>query len=204
MQRLRSFHFKTLLGILIFSSGLTLFSLIACGPNQELHFTREVKSKLDPTRLDRNLSSTTRWPQWFYSLSEVQSPGAPLPKVEKGSILELQMDPKKGQSKKFKLTAEVTEYRPGELIQLKILDDSTGKLTRLFDTLEWKVEFLPNDQGSLIRGTAKAHTRHWRSRFFGRIAERILMNQVFYPNLIKLSELRQPFSVEVPEPARSY
>ncbi len=70
-------------------------------------------------------------------------------------------------------------------------------LIRLFDHLEWRLDFFPSPQGKeggVIHASAIAHTRHWRSRFFGRIAEKIVMNQIFYPDLVKLAELKQPFS----------
>jgi hypothetical protein len=43
-------------------------------------------------------------------------------------------------------------------------------------------------------GEARARTRNWRARMYGRLASRTLMNQVYYPNLIKLGELAHPFT----------
>jgi len=172
-------------------------------PNQELHFTREVVSELSPERLDRNIASVTRWPQWFHSLSEVTVlpsgtlPSQPIPNsiqrsIQVGDLLKLKM------TKPFELTARVLEYIPNQKMKLAILADSSGKMTRIFDQLTWSIELMPHPKGSVIRGEATAHTCHWRSRMLGDVAEKILMNQVFYPNLIKLSLLRQPFSVEPP------
>jgi hypothetical protein len=158
--------------------------------------------QLSPDRLDRNISSVTRWPQWFFSLAEVQilNPQTPPQKtIEKGSLLSLAIDPKKGLKKKFNITVEVLHYSPGKDLHLKILKDSSGRLTRLFDSLEWIIHFQPKDSGSLIQGTVTAHTCHWKSRLFGKIAEKIILHQVFYPNIVKLAELKQPFSVDSPE-----
>jgi hypothetical protein len=123
----------------------------------------------------------------------------PISPLQTGDILTLKIDPHKGKRKQFQLTAQVLNYVPDRLVSLKITQDSSGRLTQLFDEVEWKIEIMPQSQDasrSIIEGTVTAHTRHWRARFFGRIAEKILMNQIFYPNLIQLSEMRQPFSVD--------
>jgi len=117
--------------------------------------------------------------------------------IEKGSILSLEMNSHRYLSQPFVLTAEVTEFQPLHTLRLKILEDSSGRLTRLFDHLEWQLDFEAQPGGgAIIHAREVAHTRYWKSRFFGRLAERILMNQVFYPDIIKLSELKQPFSVD--------
>jgi hypothetical protein len=194
------------------------FSLLAVGPDFDIHFSRTVPSTLDADRIDRNISSTSRWTQWFYSLSEVSvkntDSSLPPTNFKEGSIVELKMNPRKGQHKKFQLKALVTEYTPGKKLSLRLLEDSSNRLTQIFDRLEWKIEILPpapgakmskkmgsQPQASIIQGTAIAHTQHWRARLFGRLAEKILMNQVFLPNLVKLAELKQPFSVPVSQEA---
>lgn len=215
----RTYSFNLLGGI--FVSFLAIF-LVLCvffaqGPDLDLHFVRDVPTDLSPSRLDRNISAITRWPQWFFNLEKVTmdhpTPSTQLTKshpvshlitaldhqmIQKGSKVIFHIDPHKGLHNQFDLTAEVTEYIPGQTVGMKILKDSSGRLNRLFDSLSWKIEILPESHGSLIRGIATAHTSHWRSRLFGRIAGRVLMNQVFYPDLVKLAELKQPFSVEAP------
>ena len=181
----------------IFLTGLgglgLLFLFLSQGPDINLSLTRQIPSDLDPARLERNISAVTRWPQWFYSLDTVKLLDSST--LKSGAHLELQIDSKKGKWKRFSLKAKVLEYTPGQILRLQILDDSSKRLTRLFDSLEWTIELQPKAQGSWVKGTVSAHTRHWRSRFFGQVAEKILLNQVFYPNLVKLSELRQPFTV---------
>ncbi len=164
-------------------------------PDFELQFTRVVPSTLPPERLERHISAISRWPQWFYSLTEVQML-PPTSNLQKGSELLLKMKSRRGDA--FDLTARVAEYDPARQIKLDIIQDSSGRLTHAFDQLEWTIELQSHSQGSQIRGSARAHTCHWRTRLFGRMAEKILMHQIFYPNLEKLSELRQPFSLEVP------
>jgi hypothetical protein len=188
-------------GFLVTLLGATvlLLSSYANGPDRELSLSRVIPSDLTTGHLDRQISSLTRWPQWFYSLKEAKAdPSSPAPSLlKKGDVITLAMDPKKGPSKCFSLKAEVTEYRPAHSLSLKIIDDSSHRLTLLFDRLEWKIELEPKPSGgSWIRSTAIAHTHHWRSRLFGAIAEKILMHQVFYPNVLKLATLMQPFSVD--------
>jgi hypothetical protein len=193
---------------------LTLASLVclivflvsaATGPDQSLYFSRSVPSELEPNRLGRYLAAPTRWPNWFFSLREVKimNPEALNASQELdetasiGAIIELIMDPGKGKGKVFTLTVQVASYVPQENeLTIRVLSDSSGRLTKLFDAMEWKIQIKPNPKGSgsLVMGEAKAHTCHWRSRFFGITAEKIMMNQVFYPHLIKLAELKQPFA----------
>lgn len=165
-------------------------------PDRELHFSREIPSRFESVRLGRNLSAISRWPQWFYSLAEVTSSSQSDP-LQKGAILTLKMDPKKGKRKQFDLTFVVTDVVPEKSIQLKLIDDSSQRLTHLFDHIEWKIEIESAPNGTRLKGSAVAHTHHWRARLLGGIAERILMNQIFYPNLVRLAELRQPFSAEL-------
>lgn len=186
------------MGVIVLAIVLADLVWTGLGNNHTLQLVREIPTKLHPERLERNISSLTRWPQWFYSLTEAKMV-SPHSELKKGSLIRFQMDPKKGEKKKFILFAEVEEYQPGQILKLKITDDSSGRLTRIFDQIEWTIQFHSTPKGTVIRGIATARTKHWRSRLFGQIAEKILMNQIFYPNLLKLSELRWPFSVEVPQ-----
>ena len=183
------------------------FALGARTPDLDLHFVRNIPTPLTPERLGKNISSVARWPQWFFSLSKVTLVDSPRWKlastqkgdptlIEKGSILSLEMNSHRYLSQPFVLTAEVTEFQPLHILRLKIVEDSSGRLTRLFDHLEWQLDFEAQPGGAIIHAQVVAHTRYWKSRLFGRLAERILMNQVFYPDIIKLSGLKQPFSVD--------
>jgi hypothetical protein len=199
MQNRKTFRPWLVLSSLIGLSFIAFVFFAALGPDRELRFLREIPSSLDPERLDRNISAVSRWPQWFFSTAEVQllnSEGKTDQKLQKGSIVQLKIDPRKGERKRFLLTAEVTDYIPAQRLTLKILKDSTGRLNRLFDDMHWNIELVSRKQGSLIRGTITARTHHWRARLFGQMSEKILMNQIFYPNLIKLAELKQPFSMD--------
>ena len=173
---------------------LLMFFWFARKPDFDLQFSREIPSDLSSERLFRNISYVNRWPQWFYHLDGVEGihEGAPL---RPGSLLVMKMNPHKGINKPFDLSAEVIRYVPNNQLSLKILNDSTGRMSQLFESLEWNIELIENlkGSGSLIRGTSRARTRNWRSRFLGRISEKILMNQTFHPDLMKLSELRRPY-----------
>jgi hypothetical protein len=199
-QKKYRFRFTGGFLVTLLGAAVLLSAHFANGPDRELKLSRVIPCDLDPAHLDRQIASLTRWPQWFHSLKEVKADSSSPTSFKKGDILTLAMDPKKGPSKRFDLKAEVVEYIPAQGISLRIVDDSTHRLTRLFDRLEWKIEFEPKpDGGSWIRSSATAHTHHWRSRLFGAVAEKIVMHQVFYPNVLKLATLIQPFSVDQPE-----
>ena len=177
------------------------FYLFFCAnsSNCELQFHRVIPTQLTPDRLERNIESISRWPQWFHSLKQAEMiHPSKTQQIQPGSTISLAIDPKKGAKKQFKMTLQVKEYIPAKKLTLTLLKDSSGRISRIFDHLEWTIELEPTPEGSLIRGLAIAHTCHWRSRLLGQIATKILMNQVFYPDLIKLSQLRQPFSLDLP------
>lgn len=191
-------NFRVFFGILGLIAGAFLIGaiVIASGPNQDLSFKREIRSKRTLAELGQELGEISHWKNWFYLLDHVEAmsfgaQAAPTPPetAQSGSFLKLFMDPKKGERKKFALSTKITEYEPNHAIGWQILADSNGKLFKVFDSIFWKVELIPqSDQTVLIRGTEMAHTKSWRARIFGKIAERILMNQVFYPNLIQLAD----------------
>lgn len=179
-------------GMLVLALGaITLFFAAAVnGPDVQLRLDRTVPSKHQAEKLGPLLSETESWPQWFHHLVKVQVLGAEgsSPKLASGSRLRLLFDSHKSPWSEFELSAEVVELVPNRKLRLRILSDSTDRLTRLFSNIEWQVEFEPSEKGTLLRGTATAQATHWRSRLTGTIAERIVMHQVFYPDLIKLGE----------------
>jgi hypothetical protein len=205
----RRFAFFGGLSVALVGALLALFASIANGPDFDLSFTREVPSTLDAKTLDEALRATVNWPRWFFSLADakiVDVTGLPFPlaaqTVSTGSIVRLSIDPKKGRWKKFVVQVRVSEYVPGKRLSLHVLSDSKNRLDKYFDRLDWTVDLLPTTEGkgTLIRGTELAHTSYWRTRLFGRIASRIMMNQVFYPDLIQLGVLTRPSPPVPPSP----
>lgn len=197
LRNRRKFYF------LFTSAALTITAIIfyylSLGPDYTITFSRDIPSTLNGATIDRSVQTLQNWPNWFYSLAQARLTNPAqieMPNTEQfirtGSWVRLSIDPKKGKWKKFDLVIEILEYVPGERVRMRVLEDSKARLTGLFDSLEWKVEWKPQGAGVLLHGEAVGHTAHWRSRLFGRIAQRILMNQVFYPDLFKLAELSQP------------
>jgi hypothetical protein len=224
-------------------------AFLARSPDLDLKLSREIPTSLSVERLDLNIASVARWPQWFFSLSKAsviearetpgfspgwvpagqrdggQTPSRPSvtrafrpglikqPNLEDhlldpsliktGALLRLEMKPARAMSKSYHLIAKVTEYEPKKRLSLVIIEDSSGRLTRLFNLIQWNLTLEPTPTGSTIHVRELAHTQHWKSRFFGRMAEKILMNQIYYPDIIKLAELKQPFSVDEGIPNQS-
>lgn len=174
-------------------------------PNETLTFTREASSQLELALLTQKLDNVSEWKSWFHSAKEIRiidSQNRPLPQAEQrareGALLEIQIDPGKGARRRFQIAARITRFEPGKLLELEILDDSSGKIVRLFDHLSWKIELAQDLEKKqiLITGTETAHTSHWRSRLFGRIAPRVILNQLFYPNLLVLANPETPPKAE--------
>jgi hypothetical protein len=155
------------------------------GADFDIEFQREALSSEPREELERALTDTASWPRWFHSLKAVEALQGSL----HSELLTLKIEPPKKQWKRFDLSVQVMDSTPKRL-RIHVLDDSIGKLSRLFSNLEWTVELLPAEGGQTrIVGTCRARTLHWRSRLFGKLSPRILMNQVFYPNVIALSQI---------------
>jgi hypothetical protein len=171
----------------------------ASGPDETLIFERDVESDLAPKVLLERFSSVPEWSKWFYSTENAQiidRSSHPVPNPEQvaasGAMVRIMVDPKKGEHRKFEIIAKIREFVPGKVLDMQVLDDSKGMLFRQFDSIEWRIELRPDGANTLIHGVETAHTSSWRSRLFGKIAKRILMHQIFYPDLIKLGESHPP------------
>jgi hypothetical protein len=182
---------------------LAIGAAFSVPPDFEVSFVRDVPAKISPAKLSKAIYALSNWPNWFYSTSEAKAVnlyGQPYSlkdqSIAKGSLVELWIDPRKGKWKKFVLTVKITEFEPGKMIHFVVLKDTSNRLPKLFDRLEWQIDIITSPDGStVLRGSATGHTAHWRSRLFGRLASRIMMNNVFYPNLLKLAELDDPLNV---------
>lgn len=173
--------------VVLLGSIALLLASIANGPDRDLSLKREFPSRTDSAFLGRLLSDTTLWPRWFHHLTDVQVMNGK--ELTQGSVLKLTINSKKTPWSGFDLIATVSELVPGRKLRLLINEDSSGKLTRLFDRVEWSVEVEPAGNGAVVRGESAARTANWRSRVFGAIATHIVLHQLYYPNLIKLAEL---------------
>lgn len=190
---------------IILGSWIVTFASIARGPERDLRFLRETQSATSLTLLSEALQNTAFWPNWFYSLEKVtvlnsdDQETIPSSHLTRNSILRLHFNNRKSPWSAMQITARVLEVSPTRLI-LSIIKDSKGKLSQLFNHLEWEIELLPENtatqsSGSTtpkvrVIGKAQAHTANWRSRLFGALTEKILMNQVFHPNIIQLAKIR--------------
>ena len=192
-------------GLFVATLGALIMYLSAAanGPDVETHFTREIHSESSPATLDKAVYAVVNWPKWHYMMADVKL--TDLTGMEysmrdqvlmKGSLVKYTVEPKQQKWKQFQLFATVTQYEPQKRVGFILTKDSTGRITKLFDHLEWHLEFIPEaNGGTLIRGTAMGHTANWRARLFARIAEKILMNQVFYVDMEKLAHIDRPLNV---------
>lgn len=173
----------------IFTAAVTYIVTL---PDYEITWTREVPSKQSVSELKQALIVPEHWPVYYHSLksAKIADPKNPF-KV--GSSLVYEIEPVKKEWKRFSITTQVMSF-DGQAVHLKIIEDSKQKLTRIFDRLEWKLKIAPASAElqkfgyqSVVLGEATAFTKSWRSRLFGKISPRILMNQVYYVDLMKLA-----------------
>lgn len=193
MPTMRNSKKVTVWGVVVLCLGAFVLYLaaVAQGPDRNLTLVRDVPSRAPVGVLAERVTDLKQWPSWFHYLDEAHAlPDAKAP-LQAGTDLKLRIDSHKTPWSGFELIARVEEYVPGSRFRLRVLEDSSQKLTRLFENIEWAVEIQPAGTGSRVLGTATARTRNWRSRIFGALVEKILMHQIFYPDLIKLAEFTQ-------------
>ena len=192
-------------------------AIAAREPDRDLVFTREMPSALPVETLATSLDSVLSWPQWHHMTVEarrVDLEGKPVPmalqRASAGARVVFTIEPRRDATRRFTLSAEVVEFVPGKKLRLRLIDDSKNRILKIFSHLDWTIEIekgLPHgapglghqakeSEGTTVRGTLNARTSHWRSRMFSRIAERILLNQVFYPDLRALAELKRPLTLD--------
>jgi len=182
--------------------------LILCGlvaiwasnrPNFEIRWDRNVPSTHTVEELGQALENLEEWPIFHHSLKEalVTDPdGSESKTLKLHSHLVYKIEPPTKQWKRFVMQGEIQEYEPGKKLSVRLSDDSTHRLTNLFDLFEWRLEILPATDAmkargfnSIIRGETHARTSHWRGRLFGTISPKILMNQMYYVDLVKMGTL---------------
>lgn len=178
----------------MFGSGATILAVatayLARGPEVSLHFRRDVPLQQNQIqRAKRWIENPQRWPQWFHSGSSIEwsSPVA-AKELTRGAQARLTVDPKKTTWKRYQifltLTSVIRAHDHLE-IQLRLDGDSQGKIQRVFKDIHITVRL--DDSG--IHGSATAMTNSWRTRLTARLSERTVMNQIFYPHLLKLARL---------------
>jgi hypothetical protein len=209
--------FWAALVVLVLGSSLYYISSVGNGPDRDVTFVREVPSKLDIDYLDQVLRQIPKWSQWFYAATEsneMNGLGNPYPlggqKLEPRALVQMEFNPHRGENAKFQLTYEVLDYIPKKLLKIRVIKDSKNHLLKLFSTLEWTIELLPMSPeaktnpkmaqfNTMIRGTLTGHTATSRARIYSQLIPSVFLNQVFYPNLLVLTEINNPLAV-VPYP----
>lgn len=191
---------RYLLAFAIFFLGFTVWT--ASLDDFEIVWHRDVPSAHTPEELGQALEDLELWPVFHHSLKSASL---------EGETIRYEIEPFKKEWKRFEMTGKVTERIPGRKLAVELQEDSTGRLTRLFDGYRWSVEIeeAPAEiqaRGfkTLIRGTAVAHTANWRGRLFGKLSPRILMNQVFYVDLVKFGTLARQIEAKKENLAPSF
>jgi len=176
---------RYLIALLVFVAGFIAWT--SSLKDFEITWHRDVPSLHTPEELGAALDDLETWPVFHHSLKSAT--------LEDG-VVKYEIEPLKKEWKRFEMIGKVTERVPGKKLSIELESDSTGRLTRLFDAYRWTVEIeaappelQARGQKSVIRGTAVAHTANWRGRLFGKVSPRILMNQVFYVDLVKFGTL---------------
>jgi len=191
---------STFFGFLILCGIIAFFA--SNRPDFEIRWERNVPSTHTVEELGAALDDLELWPVFHHSLKEafVTDPDSqssePTRILKQGSILHYKIEPPTRQWNRFEMQGLITEYIPGKKLSLKLAGDSAKRLTRLFDAFDWSIEILPATEElkargykSIVHGETHAHTAHWRGRLFATVSPGILMNQVYYVDLVKLETI---------------
>lgn len=171
--------------------------LLASSPDRDLVFTREVQSQVPQAEISQAIDSIPNWVKWHHHLKDVKAQ-SPVPQV--GEKVEFLIENPKRQWKRYRLTGEITAYEPGKRVAFKITEDSSQRLGTYFDGIRWNVEVVADPQDSaktLVKGRLDTRTKHWRSRLYSRIAPRAFLNQIFFPDLIRLAFYGKPEALDI-------
>ncbi len=169
------------------------------GPDFPIEWSREVPSKEAPSALLPALRDTRNFPIFHHALKGVAllengKAVETYDRIAPGMTAVFGIEPKAKEWKRFEIRAEVLPPKPGESLRFRMLEESTGKTTRLLDGFEWWVGVRPATAAeektgnlSYVFGGASARTKTARARFFGRFAPKILMNQLYQIDLVRLA-----------------
>lgn len=195
--------------VLTGSVAITIASIatLSRGPDFPLEWTREVPSKHTPAELAPALQDIRYWPVFHHALKDalLYSPGdsklsrddvpiGTFDRLESGQLARFRIEPKGKEWKRFQIMGEITQVEPGRKLAFRMTDESSGKTMRLLSDFTWAVSIREATEAeklaghrSFVRGEATAVTKNGRSRFFGRIASKILMNQIYQIDLVRLA-----------------
>jgi hypothetical protein len=191
---------KILIRLLVFVALFAAFvGVLGRGPNFTLDWKREVPSKETIAAISVGFRDTRNWPVFHHALKSVSlfENGKPVEGFERvvpGMVAVFVIEPKDKEWKRFEIKAQVLPPNPGEAFRFRMLEESSGKTTRLLDGVEWWVGVRPateaeRESGNLSYtfGGATAVTKTSRARFLGRLSPKILMNQIYPVDLVRLA-----------------
>lgn len=186
-------------GLGVLGIGLVLgTAVLSRPPNVNLVWHQSVPTPFAPERLGKHLASLNRWPQWFHHLQKVErlsplpsslSTQEPPPDLFLGALLRLHLRVKNRQP--FQVDFHVEEYLPEKRLRLRLVADSSQKLTRAFQQLTWEIGLHPGQ----VTGKVEATPQRWQSRLWGRLAPSILLYHAFSPDLFKLAQKEYAFDL---------
>lgn len=187
------------LGLSVFL-GMGVILAASRGPDFRIEFDREVHSRISADSIRKSLFRIQHWPSWHHQATgaRLEPPSSSPGDLAPGSRIVLQIDPRGQTWRRFELRIRVLEADPAAgKLRLRLEQDSKGRISALLKDLEWTIEVAPDGKGSLIRGHLQGDTLTPRARFFGRLASRTLMNQLFYPDLHKLGGFESAEGLEL-------
>lgn len=172
---------------------------LAHGPDFTVEWNRDIPSRLSLEELAPAFRDIRNWPVYFHALKTATIEGSdskkPIFEISSpGTEVRFEIEPRGKEWKRYTIRARVLVVEPGKRIRFLLLEESTGKTTKLLDGIEWETSVRPADEHwkekgylSVVHGEVRGTTRTGRARFLGRLAERSLLNQIYLVDLLRLA-----------------
>jgi hypothetical protein len=171
---------------------------LALPPDEEFEMERVAPATVSSEVLGESLLRLTAWPLWHHHLKKVSLlnvSGEPYPESEQratpGGMLRFEFENPEKTWKHFTLDAEIVAYEPEKLLKIRVLRDSTARITRLAQGLEWQIQVQNSEQGAEVRALVRMKSQNWRGRLLGRMTRKILLNQLLKVDVVKLAHLKR-------------
>lgn len=158
-----------------------------------LQMKRTVESKLPVETVLSDLHNIHSWTSWFHdgkNVTLLTHDQTPTNLWEQAETLLVQIENPQKQWKRFDLTgklihADLDPTLPIQSVTIQINSDSSKKMTALFENIIWKIAV--DRDHKTITGEVSATPIGTRGKILAWFTPKILLNQIFYPDIMKLS-----------------
>lgn len=166
-------------------------------PDLDLYYERTIPCRLNLGDLNRSLGQISEWQKWNYHLLEAKPVEKSSSELKSGDLIELTFKDRRIPWKRIHWKIKVIQFKPQSVLEVQLLEDSSLKITKLFEDFSWKIEIsraehlekTPEGQTAptQIKVSLRAKTHAMRARFYGRLSKTAILNQALPVDLEALA-----------------